>query len=288
MISGLDELTAIKSNDRFDSFKAEYNHLTVFAKRAKLQKSRKNLKKQHQNAQTVNEIGSKSPLRPLRSPKTIYFSGDWLLTEWLNTENLGPRVKTSPNKVAAILADYFALFDKQKSTKDRLRSIFTEEGLRQRIDERLKLSIQNKKLVADALERFIKLSKSLTPAVQDADIKPYHLYYDEKEPNGFVLIDSEHLSDDWPRYYDLGNNIAKYFVRNELSYCRALTEQFCERLGIKQKEIFEPIICILIVRSLSMLWSPDFEADIPKFGRTKALGLLKRSTEVKSLTSLLY
>jgi hypothetical protein len=68
-------------------------------------------------------------------------------------------------------------------------------------------------LINDAISYWEGCATEFKACIQHADLTPWHLY-----SNGQVvtIIDCEHVSDDWPRFYDIANFYSALQTRFEL------------------------------------------------------------------------
>src|SRR3989338_7187634 len=135
-------IKTIQSTDRFDAYEAEFEGQKIFAKKAKADKPAQLLACVPRNSKVVNELGTKSDVIKFRAPEIC------------------------------------------KPVDDKgFRQIFIKTGLANRMQERLpdNLSAGQKSTLAEAKKLFDKIHGSLVPALQDADIKPDHVFKDPKK-----------------------------------------------------------------------------------------------------------
>lgn len=288
-MDGLNIIRTIQSNERYDAFEAELDGRKVFAKQAKMSKTRELIAGLLKNSKIVNSLGEKTEFK-FRSPKVLKQEQDWVVTEWIDGQTLASKVEVQPEDVAKVLSDFFVVFDGEKVSAVGFRQIFTKDGLEQRMSERLppSLGAQEKTVLAEAKKLFDKLWPSLNPALQDADIKPDHIFRDANKGGAYVLIDSEHLSSQWPRFYDLGNNFAKYWVRNQKDFSNQVLGAFLNKSQLAAEEIFQPFVVTLIVRGISMHWETDYDPGAERYNIPRSQDMLKVVLAANNLDDLLY
>lgn len=279
-------LRPIKSSQRFESYEAKYKGRRVFAKHAISDRTMVHLESQVRNSEIINKIGG----HLLRAPRTILKTDEWLVAEWIDGETLEHRVLTHPEAVAQILARVIYLFDSQISKDTKLREIFTPLGLRRRVKERIRPEIlqASAELFEGVLSLFEKYSHKLVSCLQDADIQPEHLLRDPKNPDAYVLIDSEHTNDHWPRYFDLANNYTKYWKRDNKIFSAELLKSYLEISAVSEDEIFEPFIASVIVRCLALHWEDDHDPGALITNVSRSQELLRLVSSSKGLSHLIY
>lgn len=287
MIDGIKIIRIIQSTDRFDSYEAELNGQKVFAKKAKNEKARELLAGLSNNSAIVNKLGGKSDFN-FRAPQVHTQKGNWIITEWIDGKSLGENIDLEPEFVADVLAEFFIAFDNEPIRPNGFRQIFTKEGLSNRMDERIPkdLGSKQKKVLADAKKLFNELKSSLVPALQDADIKPDHIFPDHIRLGSYVLVDSEHLSNQWPRFYDLGNNFSKFWVRGQKEFSNMLLTTFVSKSHLSKKMIFEPMLATLIVRGIALHWELDYDPGAENYNVPRAQAMLEVCLTAKTLGDL--
>jgi len=290
MMDNLKIINTIQSNERYDAYEAEFDGQKVFAKKAKMPKTEELLRGVPKNSDVVNNLGAKSASFTFRAPKTIASEANLLITEWIDGQPLGAILDKEPENIATVLAKFFIVFDDEPVKPEGFRIIFTKEGLKSRMSQRLpkSLSEERKTVLKDAKKLFDELCASLLPSLQDADIKPEHIFLDPNKAGAYVLIDSEHLSPQWPRFYDLGNNIAKYWVRNQKEFSSILTRTFLQGSKIAPDIIFRPLVATLLVRGISMHWETDYDPGAENYNIPRAQAMLKACLAANNLDDLLY
>lgn len=289
MIKNLNILRTIQSTDRFDAYEAEYEGRKVFAKKAKTEKTRELLARVPENSKVANHLGRKNAFK-FRVPAVIAHERDWLVTEWIEGESLGGRVKSETKEIAAILANFLLVFDKEPVINGEVRKTFKSDSLDAYMAEKLpkKLNLQQKHVLAGAKTLFDQLQPDLTPSWQDGDIKPDHIFPDPKNPDTFVLVDPEHLDPRWPRFYSLANNYVKYWVRGPKEFSNMLLELFSRGCVLSGDEIFRPLLASIIVRGISLHWEPDYDPGAESYNIPRAQAMLKVCLKASNLDDLLY
>src|SRR3990167_2373234 len=288
MLPGLKITKTIQSTDRFDAYEAGYEGRKVFAKKAKSNKTRELLAGLPKNSDIVNELGKKTGFR-FRAPKIYKQEGSWIIAEWIDGGSLGERMITDPEYMADILARFFIVFDTEKVKKEGFRQIFTNEGLAGRMTERLptSLSVEQKKTLTAAKNLFDSLHSSLVPALQDADIKPDHIFTDPKNSGAYVLVDSEHLSNQWPRFFDLGNNFVKFWIRGQKAFSNLILKTFLTKSEISEEIVFQPLLGTMIVRGIALHWEVDYDPGAESYNIPRAQAMLKACLQAKRLEDLI-
>lgn len=289
MIKGLKIIKTIQSTDRFDSYEAELNGQKVFAKKAKNEKARELLAGLSNNSAIVNRLGAKSDFN-FRAPQVHTQKGNWIITEWIDGKSLGENIDLEPEFVADVLAEFFIAFDNEPIRPNGFRQIFTKDGLANRMDERIPrdLGSKQKNVLVDAKRLFNELKPSLVPALQDADIKPDHVFPDHIRPDSYVLVDSEHLSTQWPRFFDLGNNFSKFWMRGQKKFSNTLLDVFLDKSSIDKNVIFRPMLATIIVRGIALHWETDYDPGAESYNVPRAQEMLKVCLKARNLDDLLY
>lgn len=288
MIDGLKIIRTIQSTDRFEAYEAELGGQTVFAKKAKDEKTRELLLGLPKNSDTVNELGKKTDFS-FRAPEVFKQKDDWLVTEWIDGRPLSEDINIDSSFVANILAQFFIVFDKEPVKSTGFRQIFTIAGLEGRMKERIpkKIAAEQSKVLTQAKKLFDELQPGLKPALQDADLKPDHIFRDNKT-DSYVLIDSEHLSDQWPRFFDLGNNFSKFWIRGQKEFSNTLLDAFVNKSRLDKEIIFRPMLATIIVRGIALHWEPDYDPGAQSYNIPRAQDMLKACIKARNIEDLLY
>ena len=286
MIAGLKLVREIKNNERFISYEAELGGKKVFAKRASGENTALHLRFQAKNMATVNEIGG----RIFRAPAVLAADENWLVSEWIDGQTLEEQIDSQPKIAAEVVAKVAAVFDAQADAKIELRPIFTSSGLAKRVNERIESAV---KVEADALfQASLKLFKSYQPSLkaclQDADVQPEHLFRDPTQAARYVLIDSEHLNQHWPRFYDLANNYSKFWKRDNRAFSKQILNEYVKLAGFSEQEIFKPLVASLIVRAFALHWEADYDPGALSTNIPRSQELLRACLAAKNLSDLLY
>lgn len=288
-MDGLKIIRTIQSTDRFEAYEAEYKGQKVFAKEAKIDKARELLARVPQNTQVANRLGQKTDFR-FRAPQVYKQVGDWLITEWIEGDSLGPKVDTDLEAVAEILVQFLVVFDHEPARGSEVRKTFKGDSLAAYMVEKLPkdLSAEQKGTVTKAKQLFDSLQDSLIPSWQDGDIKPDHIFTDPKNPDAFVLVDPEHLDPRWPRFYSLANNFVKYWVRGPKEFSIVLTQKFLAKSQILKEDIFRPFMASVLVRGISLHWEIDYDPGAQHYNIPRAQAMLKDCLATRNLDDLLY
>lgn len=288
MIENLQISKIIHNTERFKAYEAQLDGHKVFAKKAKNSKTKALLAGLPKNSEIINGLGQKTAFK-FRAPQIYHHQGDWVVTEWIDGESLGGKVIAQPSFVTDVLASFFVAFDGETVADEGFRQIFTKEGLANRMAERLptSLSVEQKKTLNTAKNLFDSLHSSLVPALQDADIKPDHIFTDPNNTDAYVLVDSEHLSNQWPRFFDLGNNFVKFWIRGQKEFSNLLLKTFLTKSQVSEKHIFQPLLGTIIVRGIALHWEPDYDPGAESYNIPRAQNMLKNCLQAKNLDDLL-
>lgn len=286
-MDGLKIIRTIQSTDRFDTYEAELSGRKVFAKKAKTKKTRELLTGLPKNSAVVDRLGAKSGFN-FRAPKVYEQKGDWLITEWIVGNSLGEDVVLKPNFVADVLTRFFVAFDNEPVRSKGFRQIFTIDGLGSRMGERISkdLRAEQIKILTQVKKLFDELASTLVPSLQDADIKPDHIFGDPAKEGAYVLVDSEHLSSQWPRFFDLANNFAKFWIRDQKSFSNILLKAFLEKSEVSDREIFKPLVASIVVRGIALHWEPDYDPGAENYNIPRAQAMLKACLAARNLDDL--
>src|SRR3989344_2125779 len=278
MVDGLKIIKVIHSTDRFEAYEARLDGRKVFAKKAKNDKTRELLAGLPKNSGIVNGLGRKTDFK-FRAPQIYQHQKDWIVTEWIDGMSLDGRGITQSNYVADILSSFFIVFDEETVTNEGFRQIFTKEGLGSRMAERLptNLSVEEKKTLTAVKNLFDSLHDRLVPALQDADIKPDHIF-----------VDPKHLSNQWPRFFDLGNNFVKFWIRGQKEFSNLLLKTFLAKSQISKDIIFQPLLGTMLVRGIALHWEPDYDPGAESYNIPRAQEMLKACLGASNLDDLLY
>lgn len=288
MIDGLKIIRTIQSTDRFDSYEAKYEGRKVFAKYAKTDKTKVLLGGLAKNSEVVNQVGKESSTIKFRAPKIYQQDPESVVTEWIEGESLGERMPRDPQFVADVLSQFLVVFDKQSVADQGFRQIFTQSGLAGRMAERIpeNLPAEYSKVLSQAKDLFDELQAQLKPALQDADIKPDHIFGDPKKPDTYILVDSEHLSNQWPRFYDLANNFAKFWIRGQKDFSDLLLKTYLTVSGLSKDDLFKPMTVSLIVRGISLHWETDYDPGAQHYNIPRSQDMLKAVLAANNLDDL--
>ncbi|MBI2009141.1 hypothetical protein HYS84_01875 [Candidatus Saccharibacteria bacterium] len=289
MLPGLKIIKTIQATDRFDAYEAEFEGQKVFAKKAKADKPAQLLACVPRNSEVVNKLGTKSDVIKFRAPEICKQEGEWLITEWIDGQPLGDCLDKEKDFIAGVMADFFIAFDNEPVDDKGFRQIFIKTGLANRMQERLpdNLSTGQKSTLAEAKKLFDKIHGSLVPALQDADIKPDHVFKDQKEQDSYILVDSEHLSNQWPRFFDLGNNFVKFWIRGQKEFSNLLLKTFLAKSEISEEIVFQPLLGTMIVRGIALHWEVDYDPGAEQYNIPRAQKMLKICLKAKTLDDLL-
>jgi len=289
MMDGLKIIRTIQSTDRFDAYAAEYEGQKVFAKKAKAEKPRELLARVPANSKAADQMGQKTSFK-FRTPKVIKQDDDWLVTEWIEGQPLGGKVKTDTEGMAEILANFLLIFDREPVVNGEIRKTFKSNSLSDYMVQKLPkdLDTSQKAVLDGAKKLFDELQPTLTPSWQDGDIRPDHIFVDPKNPTGFVLVDPEHLDPRWPRFYSLANNFVKFWVRGPKEFSKELARLFIDKTGISEQEMFRPFLACVIVRGISLHWEPEYDPGGKEFNIPRAQEVLGACLAANNLDDLLY
>ena len=275
--------------------KVDGHEVEAFRKSTEDEEVARLIQHQAESIELVNAIGAKSN-PSFRAPKTYDFGPGFIITEWIDGEPLSKSLGGEPEKSAAILAPMLYAFDKfgvkpQIAPSYSFFKPFAESMAvwREDIQARIEAALMDQDLFDRTVRLLDQLYPKLTSCLQDADIKPDHLYPDPAGQADFVLIDSEHIRDNWPRYYDLGNLIAKYAVSKPLpAFRKKLLEDFLELCQTPPTEIFDPLRATLLVRGLG--FTKEFElppTTDPEPKKKLITELLEKTLSAKTLQDLI-
>lgn len=138
------------------------------------------------------------------------------------------------------------------------------------------------------LSLFEKYASELVPCLQDADLQPEHLLSDINKQGAYVLIDSEHTADHWPRYFDLANNYTKYWKRDNKPFSAQLLKSYLKISGVSEIEISKPFLACVIVRCLALHWEDDHDPGALTTNAPRCQELLRLVCSFKGLSHLIY
>lgn len=219
--------TIIKRSSRFQTEHVITNHDELFVK--------KSLQPEF-NEKIANEVSGASSLNNLlqdvgwlRAEKILESGENWLVTEWLKGGPLATHeqffAKQNPEalytfaKIAAQLDEKAVANLSQTSEKHvRLSSSRILPGSYiQKVQEKFKPFVNqpgfDEKLFKVALNYFDSRIESLQACWQHGDLTPWHIF---KSSQALIIIDCEHVKDDWPRFYDIANFYSQLVVRFSL------------------------------------------------------------------------
>lgn len=270
----------LRDNERFLT---EHGQLDdgreVFVKAAKTEKTRGLLENQFKSTAPVNEIGSRSKTR-FRAPEALNFDGQTLVTEWIYTDPLESALVKPDGFRTELLCDFLEAYDSFPVPKGQVVEFKSAEDLQDKITPFIESKIINPKLASAALRRFKQVRAKARPAWQDGDIKLSHIYPDPINLGNYVVVDTEHARASWPRFYDLGNNLARYWVRGEKPKGVELVRKYLEVSGESEETLFEPLVLTLLSRGITM--HPEGSGQIEP-----AQEILAIASQAQSLADLL-
>lgn len=287
MIEGLKIKKTIQSTDRFDSYEAELDGQKIFVKYAKGEKPRELLARVPTNSEVANKMGQRTAFS-FRTPHVYKQNADWIVTEWIEGGPLSEKVDTQAQFVADALVNFLLIFDQETVINGEVRKTFKSGSLSDYMVEKLpkNLRAEQSKVLTDAKKLFDELQSTLTPAWQDGDIKPEHIFADPKNTSEFVLIDPEHLDQRWPRFYSLAYNFVKYWVRGHKEFSTTIANTFMRKSDVSEKAFFCPFLASVIVRGISLHWEPDYDPGAEAYNIPRAQELLKICLAARNLDDL--
>lgn len=240
----------------------------------------------------INRLGADASL-PFRAP-TVYSSGEGrITTEWLPGRPLSEENPT-PISIARIVASIAVTFDRKGAGSvelARFNFFETQQETRTRIEQELMKSVENgvvdKQVVQDGLAFFDELYPSLASCWQHADLVPKHLYPEEASPKEadaekttqssyrIAIIDAEHMRADWPKYYDLGNLLARSMVYHpDAAFATEVLTAYMGMTDEPQENIIPSLKAVLAYRSLTVLKGlagPGDDLQAAQIGRAQQL-----------------
>ncbi len=258
----LTDLTPVRENQRFATYRATYETQPVFVKQVKHPDLAARIRQELWGLQTFTELAEAYDL-PFNLPDVLLNGNDFIVTTWVEGEyaNFDPH---TPNRMEVIefFARSLAAIDKITRLKHPMTPKFDTPGahgqpLTKRLQSRLQdISYQQHFEQALIDSSFAYLEEHLTDlesGFTHGDFTPHNILDNHGRR---TLIDFESCSLRWPRFYDLVN----------LTFNRIITEPAiaseCVRLAQRYFEINEDadvrehraqVNTIAMVRSLSMI-----------------------------------
>lgn len=269
-VPGIDIEYLIRQNDRYAAYKVTYQDQPAFMKQALNERSRRNLQKQILGVRWTNQIGATMEQSPLRAPTTLLSGEDFLVTEWIDTPDLHEEALTMPERTATTFAGWMNAYDQWGKRPWSYKPHYwgsetaqqTSDDIRSRLSQYVESGLITPDLVEDGLRVFLDLFPMLEARLQDADIKPAHVYRDPTDPEGYVMIDSEWIHRTWPRFYDLGNLVSKYWVVfDDHQFANHLINQTFKAVDSTETEFISALRATCIVRGLHFHHETNVDSD---------------------------
>lgn len=166
----------------------------------------------------------------LSAERVIANGENWLVVEWLPDgplatkeqfqagQNLGAIdkfVRIAAQLDDAAVANLDITVKKPiRLSRHRLEPKVYSQNVAEKFEPFLGRPDFNEPLVKAGLEYFEQRIASFTACYQHGDLTPWHIL---KKGKQFVVVDCEHVSDDWPRFYDIANFYSKLNVEFDLN-----------------------------------------------------------------------
>ncbi len=266
-----DRRLKIRDNDRFYTAKVSQSQTDFFYKLSKTEEIAKQIKKQVNGVKLIDQILGTNEDSWLRAERIVYSGDEWLLAEWLDGGPLAtPEQFLAGENLNAVdeLVKIHVEFDKHaesNSTGIELRVGGTTllKDARQKQTEKLEPLINqygwDGELINLAINFWIDKSKAFTPALQHGDLTPWHVF---RNKTGLVLIDCEHSSDDWPRYYDIANFYSALNTRFNLpDLANKMVNDFSNLRGFDLANQ-DGFIAVVLLRNIFRLHEHHEDVDI--------------------------
>lgn len=276
----LDVQEILKNNDRFYSAKVVIKNKAYFYKKSKNKSMNIQIQQQVRGAELLQKALNEQNINWLKTETISSFGDDWLMTEWLDQEPLAKPsdyvtgqnldsinsiskiqialdsvANTGSNEAEVRVGGNTLLSEAEQKQQEKLKPLLLEHGW-------------DAGLINDATSYWVSKSNAFEPALQHADLTPWHIY-----PTGktFTIIDCEHVSDDWPRYYDIANFYSALNTRFSLpEQAKSMAQQFSEarHIDLLTNDAF---LGVMVLRNIFRLVEHQSEPKITNriFGFTK-------------------
>ncbi len=219
--------TMVKQSKRFGSEHIVTDQAEYFLKRALRPQLAEKIKQQVQGTKNLQLVLDKANVSWLKTEKILETGEGWLVSEWLGEGPLATPEEYATAKNLRTLGDFTKIaaqidklatdnlpatknlpikFGKRTQAQFRVRTLEKFEPL----IEKYQWDRQTIEASLDYVDRHAGLLKA---GWQHGDLTPWHIY---KENRTFVLVDCEHVHNQWPRLYDIANFYSKLVIRFEL------------------------------------------------------------------------
>ena len=198
------------------------------------------------------------------TPEKMVASGDdWLAVVWLPDGPLATKeqFRAGQNfealddfaKIAARLDELAADNLDQpgskpiKLSRHRLEPKIYSQRVLEKFEPYLSRPDFDEEVIKVGLDYFEQRIAHFIATYQHGDLTPWHVFKDGRQ---FVLVDCEHVNDDWPRFYDIANFYSKLRVEFDLStQAEELMDNF-GRLRQQDARASEAFWAIVVLRTL--------------------------------------
>ncbi len=257
------DLTPVRKNQRYHTYKANYHGKPVFIKQVNNAGLANGVRDELWGLKTFSKLAEGNDLG-FSVPNIITNGTDYIVTSWAS----GELIRFSPDAsdyemnirfFASSLAkiDILTHFPNPASPKFGMKS----ENMKASIDtlkshlEQTKFSTYfDPKLVDDSFQYVISNVGSLTARLTHADFTPGNVLIDGGQR---TLIDYESVSQVWPRFYDLVNLTYNQMIMDPtlIPGCVRLVKQYFDiNDGVDMESVIPQLNTIAMVRALSLIW----------------------------------
>jgi thiamine kinase-like enzyme len=253
----------VRDNQRYSTYKAEYEGAPVFIKQVKAADLTDGIRRELWGLEAFRQLAETSDLG-FTVPQVIANGKDYVVTSWAEGEpiELDPKVANYDDQVT-FFADSLAKIDmltclsKPPQAKFDMSSKDAKAGvdkLKGRLGQTTYTDYFDKELIDKGFQYLYKSTGNLAARLTHADFTPGNVL----ENNGQrTLIDYESVSLLWPRFYDLVNlTFNRIMFDPELTPgCLQIVDRYFSVNSATDIESATPQMnAIAMLRSLSLIW----------------------------------
>jgi aminoglycoside phosphotransferase (APT) family kinase protein len=245
----------IRENQRFATYKALYDGQSVFVKQIRHEKLGGAVRSELWGLEAFAQLQKTASL-PFSVPRVLLNGEDYIITEWVEGEQMAMSAET-----AHFLAASYAAIDKATQLVHPPTANFALPGKDGHTTlERLQLWLKKVNYQAffdqdliDGAFQYLKTNLPLLEArLTHADFTPSNVLVSGRRK---VLIDYESVSLLWPRFYDVVNlTFNRFVLEPELTeYLQLTVKEFFALIGSSPEDNLSQLNTIAMVRALSTI-----------------------------------
>jgi thiamine kinase-like enzyme len=261
--SEFSNLQVVRDNQRYCTYKAEFEGSTVFIKQVRAADLSGGIRRELWGLETFKQLAETSDLG-FTVPEVVANGEDYVVTSWAEGEpveldpqadNYDDRITFFANSLAKI--DMLTCLAKPPQAKFDMRSKDAKAGidkLRGRLGQTVYTDYFDKDLIDKGFDYLYKNAGTLAARLTHADFTPGNVLEHDGQR---TLIDYESVSLLWPRFYDLVNlTFNRIMFEPQLTPgCLQIVDRyFSVNSAADIKSATPQMNVIAMLRSLSLIW----------------------------------